>query len=166
MKRSLLPFAFLLTAVPLAAQVPCGPPDGVTVTVDPPVAAVGEPINITLTNNSGTLIEIPSGCLWATVFPNDSCSGPPVLNLPCLPVITPIPSGTSLSMAWDQKDDSGQQVPPGTYSTTVGHFTGFCCVTMTIVGSVPVMPAWALGAMVGLLAWLGAWMVRRRAAQA
>jgi hypothetical protein len=56
-------FAFTL---PAGAQVPCGPA-GVAATLDPQLALPGEPIQVTLTNNSSGSIYLPSHCVYTGV---------------------------------------------------------------------------------------------------
>ena len=50
MKHLLLPIALLTLLSPAVAQVPCGS-FGVDATVSPPIAALGQPMFVTLTNN-------------------------------------------------------------------------------------------------------------------
>lgn len=133
----LAPFVLLL---PAAAQTPCGL-SGVTVTVSPSVAAPGQPVQVTISNASGQLIQLPSSCVFGPVYPSVDCTGTPVLTPVCLAVIVPIPSGQSYSGTWNQNDDFGQQVPDGTYSFGVWYYdatfsaTYACCAGMTITGT-------------------------------
>jgi len=127
-----------------AAQTPCGT-NGVTVTVDPPVAAVGQAILVTLTNNSSDTIQLSTSCVYGPVYPGSGCTSVPVYSPLCLTVITPIEPGASATSVWLQNDDFGQQVPSGSYSLGISYwdsaFTAMssCCAAVTIAGSC--MPA-------------------------
>ena len=129
-----------MLGLPAAAQTPCGSP-GVTVTVDPPTAAVGQAVRVTLTNNSSELIQLPSGCVFGPVFAGAGCSGSPVFSPSCAAVIVPIEPGASVHSIWLQNDNMGNQVPAGTYSMSFSYWdSGFttltsCCVDVTISGS-------------------------------
>lgn len=130
-----------LALVPSAmAQLPCGT-SGVDASVSPSVAAVGQPMSVTLANNSGAPIVLPTSCVFGAVFPGSSCSGSPVFTPICLQVLTSIPSGTSRTMSWNQTDNSGLQVPAGSYSFSISYFDAAgalvgCCVTGTISSAV------------------------------
>ena len=136
MRLTFATIALFALALPTTAQVPCGIP-GVTVTVSPSIAAPGQVIFVTLTNNSSQLINLPSSCTFQAVFAGPTCSGTSVFSPVCLSVITPIPPGTSDVMSWDQRDDSGVQVPDGDYAFWIRYYdaswsmTG-CCPTVTI----------------------------------
>lgn len=139
MKFRLLAIA-LFSLVPTAsAQTACGL-GGVTVTVTPDPAPFGAPITVTLTNNSNVGINLPTSCTFGAVHAGTGCSGPAVLSLACLQVITPIPPGQSSSMIWTQDDDFGNQVPAGKYSFEIRYFDGAfstalsCCPSVTIDG--------------------------------
>ena len=140
MKLSLSPIALIVLLIPCAAQTPCGT-GGVTVTVDPPNPAVGQAVLVTLTNNSSDTIQLPSSCVYGSVYPGSGCTGLPVFSPLCLAVITPIPPGSSATSVWLQNDDFGTQVPAGTYSFSVSYWdSGFtamssCCADVTIAGS-------------------------------
>jgi hypothetical protein len=139
--RITLPLLALATLqLSAAAQTPCGT-NGVTVTVDPPVAAVGQAILVTLTNNSGDTIQLPSSCVYGPVYPGSGCTSLPVYSPLCLTVLTPIAPGASVTSVWLQNDDFGQQVPSGPYSLRISYwdsaFTTLssCCAVSTISGS-------------------------------
>lgn len=124
-----------------AAQVPCGSIPGVTVQVSPSPAQLGQPITITLFNNSNVQLDLPDACLIDSVHPGTTCSTVPVMVPICAQVITPIPPGTSKSFVWDQKDDLGKQVAPGFYSFKIKFFTpggsDSCCPSVEIVDPCP-----------------------------
>lgn len=125
----------VLLSAPAAAQSTCGVP-GVTATVVPQHAAPGQPVTVTIHNGSAQTIQLPTSCVFQSVHAG-SCTGPAVLGLLCLQVITPIAPGASRSMPWDQTDDNGQQVPNGTYGIDIRYydaaFNAFsCCPTVTI----------------------------------
>jgi hypothetical protein len=134
---ALLPLvAAALLAAPLAAQqATCIP--GVTAWVDPPCAPQGTTVTLTLHNGSQQFLLLPSSCLWQLVF-KDTCGGP-IVNLPyCLSVLTFVPPGESMSSTWDQRDQDGNQVPPGTYVFSVADT---CCVPFTVCGACATPPA-------------------------
>ena len=139
MSRILLffaPLALLALIAPAAAQIQCGMP-GVTASANPPIAAIGQPVQVTLTNNTNQTIQLPDSCTFNSVHAGPNCAGPPVFAPFCLQVITPIPPGGSATTPWDQKNNNGQQVPNGTYSFDISYFdTAFnsfsCCVQLLI----------------------------------
>ncbi len=142
-------FAYTATMVLLsaasAAQLPCGAIPGVEVSVDPPVAGLGEEVKVTLTNNSGQLIQLSSSCTYQSVHPF-ACGGLAVFSPFCLTVITPIPPGSSHTTSWFQNDDNGNQVPPGQYAFEVRYFDGSfatfnCCPTVQVCSSPPTAAA-------------------------
>jgi hypothetical protein len=132
MKSLLIVSAILALSFSAAGQTTCAL-TGVTVTLSPPVAAVGQTIQVTLTNNSGQTINLPTSCTYFAIYAKSSCSSPAAFTPQCLQVITPVPNGQSHSMAWNQKDNGGVQVPAGFYSVEVRYFDGAgmplrCCV--------------------------------------
>jgi hypothetical protein len=136
----LLPAAL---ALPCIAQLPCGGVSGVTATVTPSVAAVGQSVTVTLDNQSNQTIMLPSSCTYGSVHPDSSCNASPVFAPFCLSVLVPIAPGQSSSMTWDQTDDNGAQVPAGSYSFQVSYwdanFTALhtCCVQLSIAQPTP-----------------------------
>ena len=166
--RCSLALLLLITfATPVSAQAPCGVP-GVTITVFPQNALPGQQVLVTLTNLSGQTISLPSSCLFSLVFPDATCSGTPVLRLGCAAVITPVPSGSSYSQPWDQRDDNHHQVPGGVYSFGSGIPTS-CCATVTIAQEIPaISPAGlaVLALLLGLLALTWTWLTQRNRGRA
>jgi hypothetical protein len=160
-KLFLAPVMLFALAFPAAPQTPCGPP-GVTATVTPAVASLGQVIQVTLTNNSSSEITLPSSCVFTGVFPDPACGGTAVALVPCPAVLTPIPPGGSFTQEWNQTDSFGQQVPPGTYSFDIFHSDGACCPAVTIAVPVPALPVPAVGALVVLAALAAIWVIRRR----
>lgn len=140
MRHLLAAFGVLLASAPSVAQTPCGLP-GVTVSVSPPIAAPGQVVSVTLTNNSSQVIQLPSSCVFEAVHAGSACSSVPVASFICLFVIIPIAPGQSYTGSWDQTDDNGAQVPSGTYSFFVRYWdAGFtslvsCCPELTITNS-------------------------------
>jgi hypothetical protein len=136
MRTRLAALAFLLASLPAAAQTPCGA--GISVTVSPPVAAPGQVVTVTLTNQSSQDIELPSSCVFVTVYLGTTCTTLDVRSEACLTIVVPIAPGQSVSATWDQTDNFGLQVPEGDYSFEVLYsdagFTGLisCCATLTI----------------------------------
>ncbi len=138
MKRTLTSIALLVLSLSAAAQDPCGLA-GVTVTVNPPNAVPGQPIEVVLTNASTQLIQLPSTCTFQAVYSGPACSGTPVFSPWCFTVITPVPPGTSSSQFWDQLDNNGNQVPDGVYSFEINYYYDVhnpygCCTSITIGG--------------------------------
>jgi hypothetical protein len=136
MRIALPSLSLLALALPLGAQVPCGL-TGVTVTLSPDSALPGQPILVTLTNNSNQLIQLPTSCTYQSIHAGNTCAGGLVFGPFCLQVITPINVGQSHSMFWDQLDQNGLQVPDGEYSVSMfyydSNFVPFnCCPTLTI----------------------------------
>jgi len=138
MRPLLAACALTAFATALAAQVPCGIP-GVTATVTPSNAQVGEPIQVALTNGTGSLIQLPTSCLFG-VRAGD-CDGPSIYPVGCGQVITPIEPGTTMSGTWNQTDVFGQPVAPGTYTIQIRYYDPSfatltsCCVPVTITAS-------------------------------
>jgi hypothetical protein len=158
MKRSPALFALLVLALPAWAEVPCGP-EGVTASVSPEIAPQGQPIQVTLTNDSSQTITLPSSCVYQSVF------GAGFLYAPyCLAIVWPIPPGRSESMPWDQRDGNGEQAPTGSYFVSIVHHDGSCLLTVTITEGIPALDRWGLSALVGVLCLAGIWALRARPA--
>ncbi|MEM7517953.1 MAG: hypothetical protein AAF368_13645 [Planctomycetota bacterium] len=137
--RTLLTVLFaLLGSAPALAQAPCTSSiPGVDLVVSPSVAPVGQPISISLANNTNQTIQLPSSCVVRSIFPGGTCTGTAVFSPFCLQVITPIAPGQSLSQPWGQTDDFGAQLPPGMYSVEVQYFdmnfgSFVCCQSFQI----------------------------------
>ena len=124
-----------------AAQTPCGGVEGVTVSVAPPVAAVGQPVLVTIANDSNETIYLPSSCVFGAFYSGFGCTGPRVFTPLCLAVITPLPPGSSETSYWLQTDDFNQQVKSGDYSVNATYWdSGFenlhtCCASFSISGN-------------------------------
>ncbi|MCB9915620.1 MAG: hypothetical protein H6828_10805 [Planctomycetes bacterium] len=137
MRLVLRALTVLALASAATAQVQCGLA-GVTATVSPLQAPPGVPIQVTLTNNTNTTIQLPSSCVFGSVHPNGDCSQPAIWGAFCLSVITPIAPGGSKSMTWFQDDFGGVQVPDGTYAFELRYWDSSfsvmstCCPTVTI----------------------------------
>ncbi len=140
MRYLLASFGVLLASIPAVAQTPCRLP-GVAVSVSPSIAAPGQVVSVTLTNNSNQVIQLPSSCVFEAVHAGSACSTVPVLSPICLFVIVPLAPGHSYTGAWDQTDDNGAQVPSGSYSFFVRYwdaaFTSLvsCCPELTIANA-------------------------------
>lgn len=130
---------FALLATNASAQVNCGIP-GVTVDLSPANPMSGELIDVTITNNSMQMINIPNTCLYTGVFPSADCSGTNLSPQFCLLVIIPVPPGGTYTTNWNQLS-SGMQVPDGTYSFNVRYTdasfgTTFSCCVPFMIGTV------------------------------
>jgi len=138
MKIALQCLVLFLLALPVAAQ--CGP-TGVAVTVSPLNPALGQPVAITLANNSNQLVQLPSNCVIASISTGSNCISQSVFTPLCLAVITPIPPGQSVTMIWDQTDNLGNPVAPNGYSVEViywdANFTALtnCCIPFEVGNS-------------------------------
>jgi hypothetical protein len=167
MKRSPALLALLALALPAGADVPCGPA-GVTASVSPQVAALGQSIEVTLTNDSSQTITLPSGCVYQAVYCSRACEGIPpgalVYGPACITVLWPIQPGRSETMPWDQRDDENEQVPTGTYAFQIAHDSGTCNPTLTITEGIPALGRWGLSALVGCVCLAGIWALRARRA--
>jgi hypothetical protein len=62
----------------------------------------------------------------------NACDTDPVFFPYCLQVITFIPPGADYSSTWDQRDQNGDFVPPGTYAFDIA---GAGCPKVTVVGN-------------------------------
>lgn len=98
-------------AAPVAAQV--------TVTVDPPIAPLGQPVRITVHN--GPAGPIDSVEYWPSVLGPNTVFGPP----PPPPSMWPMAPNTSRGWTWDQRDyRTLQPVGPGTLTVAYRYWVG------------------------------------------
>jgi len=114
-------------------------------TVSPEVAKPGQIVTVTMTNTSATdTYTLPSPCLWKSVNAG-GYNAVPVFNMFCGSFLSPVAPGQTISMAWDQTDDSGSQVGDGTYVFPVRIYdASFSTITMAptvVVSSVTNPPA-------------------------
>lgn len=144
MSTLLRSFFVLVLACPVAAQ-DCGLP-GVTTTVTPAVAAVGEIVEVTLHNGSDEVIQLASSCVFYSVHPGAGCVAPPVSGATCLWIWIDLEPGESHTSVWGQADDWGAQVAPGVYSFAVSYWTEDstelheCCPEVTVCASATATP--------------------------
>lgn len=80
----------------------------------------------------------------------------------CLTIVTPVPPGESAITPWDQRDQSGEQAPSGTYLLWISHDAGGCSPTVTISEGIPALGGWALSTLVGCVCLAGLWRLRAR----
>lgn len=140
-RHVLLP-ALLLLAPAASAQVICQP--GLVVEFIPKVPVVGEPILVSLKNNSPNTFTLPGPCVFQRIRTNN-CSGTTVFTVNCTPSPLPLTPGSMFLGFWDQRDDNGMFVPPGTYAFDVQFASGpGCCPTVTI-GSCPAPEPYGAG---------------------
>ncbi len=122
----------LACLVPSAsAQVSCQ--SGLLVDTLPAAPLPGEPIIVRMRNLGFNSFQIPSNCIFSSVHPT-ACGQPAVFTpTACVPTPVNITPGTTFLGQWDQKNDLGQLVAPGTYFFRV-PIVGFpdCCVPVTI----------------------------------
>jgi hypothetical protein len=95
-------FALVLVCSCAGAQV--------TGHVGPPVAPIGCPFTISLSNDTNGIYWV--GC---TFFGVRDAAGVPVLEVGCSANVNPMPPGATVTTYWPQTNTSGAQVPPGTY---------------------------------------------------
>ena len=135
-----LALALVLGPLSLAAQQPCGFP-GVTLDVFPASAPQGQPIRVTLTNQSTQTIHLPTACTFESVHPGTSCTSPALFTPSCLFVLVPLAPGQSASSLWFQQDNAGAQVAPGSYAFQVRYWdAGFgslaeCCASVSVTSA-------------------------------
>ena len=112
------------------AQVSCQP--GLLATVLPINPLPGETIFVRLQNFGFTTYQIPDDCLIRSVHPT-SCAQPAIFTASCNPGPFTLGTGSIFIGAWDQRDDQGVLVAPGTYEFTI-PIVGQpdCCVPVTI----------------------------------
>ena len=114
------------------AQVVCGP---LTCTVAPDPAPYGSPITLSVTNTSTAVVWFPTTCLTSAIA-QGSPTGPIVRRFGCFFRMTPMQPGQQRIAVWDQTDDMGSPVPPGTYYFGVGGPSP-CWVPVQINGCQP-----------------------------
>jgi hypothetical protein len=116
------------SSAPAAQQASCIP--GVTASVDPPCAPLGSTVTLSVHNGTSQPLLLPSSCLWQAIF-SGTCGGP-IIHVPyCLDILVFIFPGETRTALWDQRDQDGNQVPPGTYVFSVPDL---CCVPFTVCG--------------------------------
>jgi hypothetical protein len=100
-------FPMLLTAG-LSAQTVAG-------SFSPNPVAPGVPVTFTGTDATGQGVNLPSPCGWYRIH-QGSQTGPIVnLGIFCIQVIVPVAPNGTFSFTWNQRDSTGQFVPPGLY---------------------------------------------------
>lgn len=103
----------LLLAAGLAAAAVSA--QTVSVQFSPNPAPPGTPVTITGTDATGQGLTLPSPCGWVRIY-QGSQTGPFVGPLVgCIQVLVPVAPNGSFSLQWDQQDQNGRNVPPGTY---------------------------------------------------
>lgn len=136
MKPIAVAFAAMTLAVPSAlAQIDCGV--GLPITISPASPCIGEPITITMENQTGLPVESTSACLFQYVRKTKCMSGQMIYHAACSGPPAQIPYGSSLSQIWDQTDDTGAQVAAGKYAFEIfwvknGSEIGNCCFIVEI----------------------------------
>jgi len=98
----------LLLIAGLSAQTVAG-------SFSPNPVAPGVPVTFTGTDAAGQGVNLPSPCGWYRIH-QGSQTGPVVpLGIFCIQVIVPVAPNGTFSFTWNQRDATGQFVPPGTY---------------------------------------------------
>ena len=103
--------ALALLVAPLGAQV--------SSSVGPPQAPVGCPIQITLSNDTG--VAVATGIC---PFEIQDAAGNLVFAPACIEILVFIQPGDTFTTQWDQVDQNGNQVPPGSYQVRVNEPDG------------------------------------------
>ncbi len=81
----------------------------------------GGTVTFTIINNGTITMDLPSSAPW---WVENAKTREEVFSPIALAVITPLEPGQSISWDWDQKDDQGEQVPPGTYRSGINSSIG------------------------------------------
>ncbi len=95
------------TATVQSAPTPQG-----RLSTDKGVYSTGEMVRITFTNTGSVPITLPNTAPWTIKDPYGRIVYSPMAAM----VITPIAPGGSKTWTWDQRDNAGARVPPGTYT--------------------------------------------------
>ncbi len=72
----------------------------------------GETVTITFRNTGTVRIELPNSAPWVI----KNAAGQTVFSPVAAQVITPVGPGATRTWTWNQRDNAGNQVPPGTYT--------------------------------------------------
>jgi hypothetical protein len=104
-----------LTPIALFAILGSSLPGQVSVTVGPSPAPVGCAVAVSVTNDAAKPIFLPTPC----PFRVRSEQGGAVFTPSCMSGRIPVAPGSVFTVMWDQVDDSGQKVAPGTYLVDV-----------------------------------------------
>jgi len=138
----LRPLLLLALAFPTlsSAQLLCGP-EGIDIKITPAQPAVGEKISVTILNQTLQKIEFQDNCVFRSVHMDD-CSGPIVYKPICLPVLTPLGPGDSLTTDWDPLLGPGPAPLAGTFAFMISYVDGAgnlvkCCPTVDVGGGPP-----------------------------
>lgn len=130
MRKLFLISLLALTAEPASAQFTCQP--GLVVDTFPAAPLPGETITVRMRNLGFNTFQIPNDCLFQSVH-QVNCGQPPLFTSNCNPGPFTISPGSIFVGAWDQKNNAGALVSPGTYwlkIPIVGKPN--CCVPVTI----------------------------------
>src|SRR5436190_4545349 len=127
MRLSTLP-SILLFATAIPAQ-------GVAGSFSPNPVAPGALVTLTCTDATGGGLQLSSPCTWFDIH-QGSQAGPVVqLGLACPTVIVPIAPNGTFQFTWNQMDQNGRTVAPGSYwfetrawdaTFSVQHVNWFC----------------------------------------
>jgi hypothetical protein len=121
----------------VSAAVLCGQ---VSVTVGPSPAPVGAPIAITVANDTNAGIFLANPCPYHV----RNSTGATIYSPICIQIIVNIAPGEVFTTLWPQVDDSGTQVPPGTYFVDV-NFPGGTSSTSVVIDAATQAGAAQLG---------------------
>jgi hypothetical protein len=102
----------LLPALAGANPVPVAEPTWVA---SPPIADTGEPISLFFCNTTPDTVVLSSSAPWWI----EDDFGSPVYTPVATLALVDVPPGGCPGWYWDQKDDGGNQVPPGIYHAKI-----------------------------------------------
>ncbi len=100
----------------------------VSSSVGPPVAPIGCPVSISVSNDTNSTY-FTSYCPFVI---RDS-GGTTIFTPFCIAIVNPIAAGSTFTTYWAQNNDSGLQVPPGTYFVDV-FISGATQSTPVVIG--------------------------------
>ena len=112
----------------------------ISVTVGPSPAPVGAPIAISVANDTNTGIFLSNPCPYHV----RNSTGATIYSPFCIQIIVNVAPGQVFTAMWPQVDDSGTQVPPGTYFVDV-NFPGGTSSTSVVIDAATQAAAAQLG---------------------
>lgn len=87
--------------------------------ISPPSAQPGQPITLTISPNQA--VTLSSGCAATSI--RDDINGNNVTFYACPLILVNLPPCATYTQVWNQQDQFGNQVAPGTYWFEVSYFT-------------------------------------------
>ena len=113
MSRTFLALAAtIMVAATASAQI-------MSAEISPPSARPGQPITLTVSPNQP--VTLSTGCAATSI--RDDINGNHVTFYACPLILVNLAPCATYSQTWNQQDQFGNQVPPGTYWFEVSYFT-------------------------------------------